>query len=44
MRAKRKTTFLSLETKLQAINRLDKGETIQKVASDLGVGEVTVGD
>lgn len=44
MSAKRKRTVVSLETKLQAINRLDKGETIKKVASDLGVGEVTVGD
>jgi hypothetical protein len=41
MSAKRKRTVVSLETKLQAINRLDKGETIKKMASDLGVGEVT---
>lgn len=36
--------LLSLETKLQAVNWLHKGETIKKVASDVGVGEVTVGD
>jgi hypothetical protein len=29
---------------LNAIKRLHQGETIRKVTSDLGVGEVTVGD
>ena len=44
MRAKRKRVVLSLEDKLNAIKHLDQGETLKKVASDLGVGEVTVGN
>uniref|UniRef100_A0A1B6LHZ8 HTH CENPB-type domain-containing protein n=1 Tax=Graphocephala atropunctata TaxID=36148 RepID=A0A1B6LHZ8_9HEMI len=44
MSGKRKRIVVSLETKLKAIERLDKGETIKKVAAELGVGEVTVGD
>ena len=44
MSEKRKHVVLSLQDKLNAIERLDRGETIKKVASDLGVGEVTVGD
>lgn len=35
---------MSLEDKLKAIKRVDAGETLKKVAKDLGVGEVTVGD
>jgi transposase-like protein len=44
MSGKRKRVVVSLDMKLNAIKRLDQGETIKKVASDLGVGEVTVGD
>lgn len=44
MSSSRKRTVVSLETKLKAIKRLDKGETIKRVDADLGVGEVTVGD
>uniref|UniRef100_A0A1B6GWK2 HTH CENPB-type domain-containing protein n=1 Tax=Cuerna arida TaxID=1464854 RepID=A0A1B6GWK2_9HEMI len=44
MSAKRKRVVVSLETKLNAIRRLDNGESIRTVAKDLGVGEVTVGD
>lgn len=33
-----------MEQKLEAIKRLDNGETLQKVADDYGVGRVTVGD
>lgn len=35
---------ISLEKKLEAIHRLDKGESLKKVAQDYGVGENTVGD
>lgn len=44
MSGKRKRVVVSLETKFNAIKRLDNGESIKKVAADLGVGEVTVGD
>ena len=44
MSEKRKRVVLSLQDKLNAIKRLDHGEIIKKVPSDLGVGEVTVGD
>lgn len=44
MSEKRKRMVVSLETKLSAIKRLDNGESLRKVAADLGVGEVTVGD
>ncbi|XP_046686190.1 jerky protein homolog-like [Homalodisca vitripennis] len=44
MSLKRKRVVVSLETKLSAIKRLDKGESLKKVAADLGVAEVTVGD
>ncbi|KAJ8877275.1 hypothetical protein PR048_021729 [Dryococelus australis] len=33
-----------MEQKLEAIKRLDKGERLQKVADDCGVGWATVGD
>lgn len=41
---KRKQKNVSIETKLEALKRLDKGETLNKVALDLGVGRQTVGD
>lgn len=44
MSGKRKRMVVSLETKLSAIKRLDNGESLRKVAADLGVGEVTVCD
>jgi transposase-like protein len=44
MSGKRKRVVVSLECKFNAIKRLDRGESIKKVAQDLGVGEVTVGD
>lgn len=44
MSAKRKRVVVSLKTKFEAIRRIDNGETIKKVAAELGVGEVTVGD
>uniref|UniRef100_H9GL84 HTH CENPB-type domain-containing protein n=1 Tax=Anolis carolinensis TaxID=28377 RepID=H9GL84_ANOCA len=44
MATKRKKIFVSMEQKLEALKRLDKGETIKKVANDYGVGKVTVGD
>ncbi|XP_062829389.1 zinc finger protein with KRAB and SCAN domains 7 [Anolis carolinensis] len=44
MATKRKKILVSMEQKLEAIKRLDKGETIKMVASDYGVGRVTVGD
>jgi hypothetical protein len=36
MSGKRKRVVVSLQIKLDAIKRMDQGETIKKVASDLG--------
>jgi transposase len=44
MSGKRKRVAVSLQIKLDVIKRFDQGETIKKVTSNLGVGEVTVGD
>lgn len=44
MSQRRKKVVVSVEKKLEAIKRLDKGELIRNVAADYGVGEVTVGD
>ena len=44
MATKRQKVVVSMEQKLEAIKRLDKGETMQNVADDFGVGRVTVGD
>ncbi|GBM49349.1 Jerky -like [Araneus ventricosus] len=41
---KRKRTVVSLETKIDALKKLDKGQSIKSVAFYLGVREVTVGD
>ena len=41
---KRKRIVVSIETKIEALKRLDKGVSIKSVALHLGVGEVTVGD
>lgn len=43
MAAKRKKVFLSMEDKLEALKRLDKGETSQKIADHYGVGCRTFG-
>jgi hypothetical protein len=42
--AKRRKVVLSMEQKLEALKRLDNRETMQKVASECGVGSITVGD
>ena len=44
MIAKRKKVTLSMEQKLQALFRIDKGETLKAIALDLGVGIQTVSD
>ena len=44
MSTKRKQIVVSMEDKLNAIRRLEKGKILQKVADDYGVGWVTVGD
>jgi hypothetical protein len=41
---KTKKVLLSREQKLEASKNLDTGETMQKLASERGVGRVTVGD
>ncbi|XP_060616128.2 jerky protein homolog-like isoform X3 [Anolis sagrei] len=41
---KRKKVVVSMEQKLEAIKRLDKGEMMQKVANEYGVARVTVGE
>lgn len=41
---KRKRIVVSIETKIEALKRLDKGESFKSIALHLGVGEVTVGD
>ncbi|GBM16148.1 hypothetical protein AVEN_163162-1 [Araneus ventricosus] len=41
---KSKSKFVPLKVKLEALKRLDKGETLKKLAAEYGVVEVTVGD
>jgi uncharacterized protein YerC len=41
---KRKKVVVSMEQKLEALQRLNKGETMQKVAEEYGVSRVTVGE
>lgn len=41
---KRKQVNVSMEQKLAALKRLDKGESVSAVANDLGVGKSTIGD
>lgn len=43
-KGERKKKFVPLHIKLEALKRLDKGETLKKLAAEYGVGEVTVGD
>nr|XP_016847311.1 PREDICTED: jerky protein homolog-like isoform X1 [Anolis carolinensis] len=44
MATKRKKVVVSMEQKLEAIKRLDKGEKMKDVADEYGVARVTVGD
>ena len=44
MATKRKCTCVSLEAKLEIINRLKKGESQSSLASEYGIGKLTVGD
>lgn len=44
MASKRKHTTCTLKDKLEALKRLDKGESATKIASELGVGKATVTD
>ena len=41
---KRKRVCVSLQQKLDALQRLDHGESVAKLASELGVGVTTVKD
>jgi transposase-like protein len=41
---KEKKMVLSIEKKLEALKRINKGNSMQKIASELGVRRVTVGD
>ncbi|XP_023231971.1 jerky protein homolog-like [Centruroides sculpturatus] len=41
---KRKQVNMSMEQKLRALKRLDKGESVSAVAKDLGVGKSTIRD
>lgn len=44
MSNKRKKIVVTIEQKLEAIKRLDSGESAKKIAFELGVGKSTVGD
>lgn len=44
MSSKRKHVSLPLSVKLDALKRIDKGETLKAIAQDLGISAVTVGD
>lgn len=44
MSGKGKKKFVSIKEKLEALKRIDRGETLKKIAADYGVGETTVGD
>jgi len=41
---KRKHVTLSLNEKLAVLQRLDKGESLQKIAKELNVGVTTIKD
>lgn len=43
-RAKKQCIFVSLQEKLEAIKRSDKGKRIKKLACKYGVHEVSVGE
>lgn len=40
---KRKQIIVTMEMKLDALKRLDKGESVNKIALDFGVGQTTIG-
>lgn len=44
MTKKRKKDIVSKETKIDALKKLDKGQSIKSFTIDYGVGEVTVVD
>ncbi|KAB0792773.1 hypothetical protein PPYR_14732 [Photinus pyralis] len=44
MTTKRKKVIVSLDKKLDAINRIDKGESMRSIAQEMGVGSSTVSD
>lgn len=44
MASKRKKVVVTMEEKLKALQRIDNGETLLKVAQDYNVGKTTVGD
>nr|CAI5824570.1 unnamed protein product [Callosobruchus analis] len=44
MSTKRKKVTVTIEQKLQALLRIDAGETLTRIATDLGVGKQTVCD
>ncbi|XP_076230936.1 cag [Calliopsis andreniformis] len=44
MSGKRKKVIVTMEKKLEALSRIDKGEPLRRVAIDLGVGVSTVSD
>lgn len=44
LRRGKKCLYVTLETKLKAVNRLVQGATVQKIALDFSLGAVTVGD
>lgn len=41
---KRKRVVVSMELRLEALKRIDKGESLKSIALSFGVGESTVGD
>lgn len=44
MSAKRKHTFVTMDQKLQVLQRLDKGESVQSICQEFNVGKSTVND
>jgi len=43
-RTKRKRCVVTMQQKLTALERLDKGESVKKISDELGVGVTTVKD
>lgn len=41
---KRKKIVVSMQKRLEAIFRMDKGESLKSIAAEYGVGATTVGD
>uniref|UniRef100_A0A1B6G8K7 HTH psq-type domain-containing protein n=1 Tax=Cuerna arida TaxID=1464854 RepID=A0A1B6G8K7_9HEMI len=44
MASKRKHSSCTVEQKLKALKRLDNGESLTKIAAEIGVGKATVSD